>query len=233
LAQQCCWAVPELLPNRVRHVALVITGTSLCHRQLEYLTKSPEISTWTCVTLGPVAARLALHAGTGVKFPTSPSHVCVNTNFSKWRWLFYGPAIGSGLNTLIIYWIYFPPKHPRGIHWDKAVRILDYIGALLFATGCILVLLGVVYTNIVPASSPRVIVLLCVGFATIVGFALWERLVPLEAPLCPPKIFAKHWGREFTFPLVAATIINMFYYSTNVAYITQASFSHIARCEKF
>lgn len=137
--------------------------------------------------------------------------------------MFYGPAIGAGLNTLILFWIYFPPKHPRGIAWDKAIRNIDYTGALLFAAGGVLVLLGVVYTNILPASSPRVVVLLCVGFTFIIAFALWERLMPLEAPLCPPKIFAIHWGREFTFPFMAATIINMFYYSTNVAYISQAS----------
>lgn len=137
--------------------------------------------------------------------------------------MFYGPAIGAGLNTLILIWLYFPPKHPRGILWGKAIRSLDYAGALLFATGGILVLLGVVYTSILPASSPRVIVMLCVGFAFVVAFALWEHFMPLEAPLCPPKIFAKHWGREFTFPFVAATIINMFYYSTNVAYISQVS----------
>ncbi|KEF50998.1 uncharacterized protein A1O9_12952 [Exophiala aquamarina CBS 119918] len=187
LAQQSAWAVPELLPNRVRHIALVIT----------------EASTWTCVTLGPVAARLAFHEG------------------AKWRWLFYGPAIGAGLNAAFLSWFYFPPKHPRGVPWDKAMKIIDYVGAALFTAGGILVLLGIVYTNLLPASNPRVVVLLSVGFAVIIAFALWERFMPMEAPLCPPKIFAKSWGREFTFPLLAATIINMFYYSTNIAYISQ------------
>jgi hypothetical protein len=91
----------------------------------------------------------------------------------------------------------------------------------LFTAGGILVLTGVVYTNLVPSTSPRVIAPLCVGFAIIVAFALWEHFMPMEAPLCPPRIFAKNWGREFTFPFVAATIINMFYYSTNIAYISQ------------
>lgn len=66
LAQQSCWAVPELLPNRVRHVALVITGIDPWSLDLVCLTLNIEASTWTCVTLGPVAARLAFRAGNAV-----------------------------------------------------------------------------------------------------------------------------------------------------------------------
>jgi len=122
-----------------------------------------------------------------------------------------------------LYWLYFPPKHPRGIPWDRAVKILDYVGAVLFIVGGVLILTGVIYTNLVPASSPPVVVLLTVGFAIMVAFGLWEHFMSVEAPLCPPRIFAKHWGREFTYPFIAATIINMFYYSTNVVYINQVS----------
>jgi len=157
--------------------------------------------------------------------------MCPLTNREQWRWLFYGPAIGVVFVCALLVWLYFPPKHPRGIPWRQAVRILDYVGAILFSIGAVLVLTGVIYTNLVPASSPRVIGLLTSGFGVIVAFGLWEHFTPLEAPMCPPKIFAKHWGREFTFPFMAATIINMFYYSTNVAYISQVSI-HIRKAPR-
>lgn len=128
---------------------------------------------------------------------------------------------------MVLALLYYPPKHPRGIPWNHAIKILDYVGAVLFSIGGVLVLTGVIYTNLVPASSPRVIGLLCSGFAVVVAFALWEHFMPMEAPICPPRIFAKHWGREFTFPFMAATIINMFYYSTNIAYISQVSWIRI------
>jgi len=33
-------------------------------------------------------------------------------------------------------------------------------------------------------------------------------------PLCPPRIFRSHNGREFTVPFIVAFIVTMFYYGT-------------------
>src|SRR5262245_48479494 len=76
---------------------------------------------------------------------------------SQWRWLFYAPAIATGISFMLLVWLYHPPKHPRGIPWNEALRQLDYGGALLFTTGAVLVFTGVIYTTIVPSSDPRVL----------------------------------------------------------------------------
>jgi hypothetical protein len=90
----------------------------------------------------------------------------------------------------------------------------------LFTAGATLVLTGVIYTTIVPSSDPKVIGLLVSGFVVIIAFALYETFVPLKQPMTPPKIFAKDYGREFTAPFIAGVIVNMFFYSVNIAYPT-------------
>lgn len=118
-------------------------------------------------------------------------------------------------------WLYHPPKHPRGVPWHQAARELDYVGALLFVIGAVLVFTGVIYTGVVSSSDPRVIGMLVSGFGVIVIFALWETFMPLKQPLTPPRIFAKDKGREFTAPFIAGTIVNMTFYSVNIVYPTQ------------
>lgn len=83
-----------------------------------------------------------------------------------------------------------------------------------------MILTGVIYTTIIPSSDPKVIGLLVSGFAVIIAFACWESFMPLKQPITPPRIFAKDKGREFTFPFIAGVIVNMFFYSVNIAYPT-------------
>lgn len=146
----------------------------------------------------------------------------------QWRWLFYAPAIATGISFMLLVWLYHPPKHPRGIPWNEALRQLDYGGALLFTVGAVLVFTGVIYTTIVPSSDPRVLAMLVAGFGVIVIFGLYETFMPLKQPMTPPKIFAKDYGREFTFPFIAGTIVNMFFYSVNIAYPTAVSRSFVS-----
>jgi MFS family permease len=169
LCQLAAFALPELLPNRLRHIGVLIA----------------DASTWVAVLFGPIVGRYAIRHG------------------DAWRWLFYAPAIATGISFALLVWLYHPPTHPRGIPWHQALKELDYGGALLFTAGAVLVLTGVIYTTIIPASSPIVIGLLCAGFGVIVIFAFYETFMPLKQPLTPPKIFKKDYGREFTFPFIA------------------------------
>jgi MFS family permease len=186
LCQLAAFALPELLPNRLRHIGVLIADTS----------------TWVAVLFGPIVGRYAIKNG------------------DAWRWIFYAPAIATGISFALLVWLYHPPKHPRGIPWDQALRELDYVGALLFTLGAVLVLTGVIYTTIIPSSDPRVIGTIVAGFGVIIIFALYEQFVPLKQPMTPPEIFRKDWGREFTFPFIAGIIVNMFFYSINIAYPT-------------
>jgi len=33
----------------------------------------------------------------------------------QWRWLCYGPAIAQAITCVLLIWLYYPPKHPRGV----------------------------------------------------------------------------------------------------------------------
>lgn len=134
--------------------------------------------------------------------------------------MFYTPAILVGISFSLLIWLYHPPKHPRGIPWHEAVKQLDYFGAFLFTIGATLVFTGVIYTTIISPSNAIVIGLLCSGFGVIVIFALWERYADLKQALTPPKVFAQDKGREFLFPFISGTIVNMFFYSVNIVYPT-------------
>ncbi|KAF2814258.1 uncharacterized protein BDZ99DRAFT_506950 [Mytilinidion resinicola] len=176
----------ELLPNRLRHIGVLIA----------------DLSTWVAVLFGPITGRYAIRHG------------------EAWRWLFYGPAIACCISFVLLVWLYKPPQHPRGTPFKQAFRELDYCGAVLFTTGALLVFTAVIYTQIITLSDPKVIGLLVAGFVIIVVFALYETFVPLKQPMTPPEIFAKDYGREFTFPFIAGIIVNMFFYSVNIAYPT-------------
>ena len=116
-----------------------------------------------------------------------------------------------------------PPKHPRGVPFKEALRGLDWVGGALFTIGAVLVLVGMVYTSYLSATSVRVLTTLCVGFAFIIAFGLWERFSGVRFPLCPNDIFVSHRGREFTIPFCLTFIVVGFFYGMAVIYPTMLS----------
>ncbi|KAL5390884.1 hypothetical protein DPSP01_001384 [Paraphaeosphaeria sporulosa] len=185
-----------------KNTETIIGGCTSIGSHSMTLTSPIDASTWVAVLFGPIVARYAIRHG------------------DAWRWLFYAATIGCAIVFSLLVWLYHPPKHPRGIAWAQALRELDYVGGLLFIIGAACVFTGVTYTNIVPSSDPKVVALLVVGFMVIGVFACWERWGKLKQPLCPPGIFAKDKGREFTYPFIAGCIVNMFFYSVNIVYPT-------------
>jgi MFS family permease len=150
-AQLAAFALPELLPNKWRHISVTIA----------------DLGTWLAVVVGPIASRYAIRHG------------------DSWRWLFYAPAIGAFISIFALFFLYYPPAHPRGLGFKTAVKELDYVGGLLFILSATLILVGIVYTIILPSSNPKVIGLLVSGFATLIGFILYEHFAPLKQPLTP------------------------------------------------
>lgn len=150
-AQLAAFALPELLPNKWRHISVTIA----------------DLGTWIAVVVGPIAARVAIRDG------------------DTWRWLFYAPTIGAFLSIVGLYALYYPPAHPRGLGFKRALKELDYIGGILFIVSATLILVGIVYTQILPSKSPKVIGLLVSGFCVLIGFCLYEHFVPLKQPLTP------------------------------------------------
>lgn len=186
-AQLAAFALPELLPNKWRHAAIVLA----------------DIGVYFAVVVGPVAGRFSIQHG------------------EAWRWLFYAPAIAVFFSFWCLVFFYFPPKHPRGLPFDRAMRELDYVGALLFIASAALILTGIVYTTTLPSSDPRVIGTLVAGFVTLVIFALYETFAPLKQPLTPTHVFTRGNGRELSAPFIAGFVVTMFYYAINIIYPTQ------------
>ncbi|KAF2653605.1 MFS general substrate transporter [Lophiostoma macrostomum CBS 122681] len=189
-AQLAAFALPELLPNKWRHISVTIA----------------DLGTWVAVVIGPIAARYAIVSG------------------DAWRWLFHAPTIGAALSVLGLYFLYFPPQHPRGLPFRTALKELDYIGGILFILAGTLILVGILYTQITSSSSPKVVGLLVGGFVALLGFIGYEQFMPgLKQPLTPTHIFTKDKGREFTFPFIVGFVVTMFYYMTNIVYPTQCA----------
>ncbi|KAK4891378.1 hypothetical protein LTR27_010032 [Elasticomyces elasticus] len=161
------------------------------------------------VIIGPVVGRYAIDAGDG------------------WRYIYYGGFVAQIISLVSLYLLYHPPKHPKGVPWGEAVRGLDYIGTLLVIPGVCLVLVGIISTTYMSTTSAKVLAPMCTGFGLLIGFGLWETFGNAKYPLCPPRIFRSHNGREFTVPFILAFIVTMFYYGINVIYPTMVSVFYV------
>ncbi|KAK3683274.1 hypothetical protein LTR37_020387 [Vermiconidia calcicola] len=187
--QLAAFALPELLPNKWRHFAVVIADGLI----------------FFDVIVGPVSARIAVLHG------------------ESWRWGYWGVVITIAISFVILALFYHPPKHPRGIPWDRAVRQLDYVGIVTFTGAAAMILSGIVYAELLPSSSPIVIGLLVAGFASLIFFALWETFAPIKEPLAPTRLFTAHKGRALTAPFVVGFVVTMFYYGTNITWPTMVA----------
>lgn len=183
--QLAAFALPELLPNKWRHFAVVMADAGI----------------YFGVIVGPVAARIAVlhHA---------------------WRFGYWGVTIAQGLSFVVLVLCYFPPKHPRGIPWDQALKHLDYVGIVSFTAAAAMLLSGIVYAQLLPSSSPKVVGLLVAGLVSLVFFGVWETFATLKEPLAPTRLFTKNKGRALTAPFIAGFVVTMFYYGTNITWPT-------------
>lgn len=100
------------------------------------------------------------------------------------------------------------------------IKHIDFVGALLFGTGAVLALMGIVWAGMYDSNDPHVVATLVIGFVLIACFALWEQYAKLEYPLAPTHIFTSSKGRDFLAPAIALGVVNMFYYSSSVLWPT-------------
>ncbi|KAL4989900.1 fungal trichothecene efflux pump [Aspergillus falconensis] len=179
--QMAAFALPELLPNKWRHIGVVIA----------------DITVYIAVIVAPVTARYGYELGT-------------------WTWNFWGIAIFQCLSFIGLLLLYHPPKHPLGVSYMDAFKSLDYVGAFLFIGGAVPFLLGIVWAGVYDSNDAHVVAPLVVGAAVLVAFALWETFGNIKYPLTPNYIFSSSWGRDFTAPVIALGVVNMFYYSSSI-----------------
>lgn len=76
--------------------------------------------------------------------------------------------------------------------------------------------MGIVWAGVYPSNDAHVVAPLVVGAVVLVCFALWETFAKLKFPLTPTHIFTSGWGRDFTAPVIALGVVNMFYYSSSI-----------------
>lgn len=164
------------------------------------------------VVIGPIVGRYAIDEGN-----------------RDWQFIYWAGFILQFATLGSIYWLYQPPKHPRGVPWEEAIRGLDYVGSLLIVPGICLTLVGIINTTVSHMQYPEVVLPdnaerltasqykssrdvtvlapLCTGFGLLVLFGLWETFGNARYPLCPPEIFRSHNGREFTAPFILAFLV--------------------------
>lgn len=179
--QMAAFGLPELLPNKWRHFAVVLADAGI----------------YFDVIAGPVTARIAL-------------------KHDAWRWGYWGLTVAQGISFIILAAFYFPPKHPRGIAWNQALRNLDYVGMVSFTAAAAMILGGIVYVQYLPANSPQVVGMLVAGFISLVFFGAWETFAPLKMPLAPTRLFTANKGRALSAPFVCGFVVTMFYYANNI-----------------
>ncbi|CAK7207893.1 hypothetical protein SEUCBS139899_010708 [Sporothrix eucalyptigena] len=151
----------------------------------------------------------------------------IDDNDTTWKYVYWAGFIAQFLSLLGIAFLYFPPKHPRGIPWKDALRGLDYVGCILVVPGICLTLVGIINTESMSSKSAAVIGPMVSGFGVLILFGIWETCSSVKYPLCPPHIFRYKNGREFTAPFILAFIVTMFYYSINVIWPTMISVFYV------
>ncbi|KAF7196765.1 Trichothecene efflux pump TRI12 [Pseudocercospora fuligena] len=197
--QLAAFALPELLPNKWRHFAVVIADGLI----------------YFDVIVGPVTARIAYAAGLDANG--------LPAGYQPWRWGYWALLICQSISLVVLALLYFPPRHPRGIPWGRALRDLDWVGIITFTGAAAMVLSGIVYVQLVPSNDPKVIGLLVAGFACLVFFGVWETVMPLKEPLAPTRLFIANKGRSLTAPFIVGFVVTMFYYGTNINWPTMVS----------
>ena len=184
------FAIPELLPNKWRHIGVVIA----------------DGVAFFCVIAGPVTPRVAINHGG-----------------DNWRWGYWAVTMCMGICFVILAAFYYPPKHPRGIAWNIALRNLDWVGIFSFTGAAVLILIGIVYVQLVSSSSPIVIGLLVSGFACLLFFSLWETFAPIKEPLTPTRLFTANKGRSLSAPFIVGFVVTMYYFGLNIVWGTMVS----------
>lgn len=126
----------------------------------------------------------------------------------------------------MLYFFYHPPtfetkhKDDHKTKW-QLVKEIDYVGLILFAGGCLLLLLALNWGNgIHPWNSAWVIAPLVVACVCFIALGFWEVYAPLPYPILPPHLF-REW-RRFTAFLVVCFVAGMLYYSLNVIWPRQS-----------
>jgi len=100
--------------------------------------------------------------------------------------------------------------------YSQRLQLIQSSGAFLFIGGAVPFLMGIVWAGVYDSNDAHVVAPLVVGAVVLIAFALWETFGNLKYPLTPTHVFTSSWGRDFTAPVIALGVVNMFYYSSSI-----------------
>ncbi|KAM5544683.1 hypothetical protein V8D89_001581 [Ganoderma adspersum] len=131
---------------------------------------------------------------------------------ATWRWLFYLNLPLAGVAFVLVA-VFLRVKTPEGSMRDKLARV-DWLGNLIIIAGTTLALLALTWGGIrFPWNSSHVLAPLIIGIVFIVGFFVFESLVPIE-PTTPLDVLHNRTalsGYIATFFHGIVTMSTMFY----------------------
>lgn len=143
-----------------------------------------------------------------------------------WRACYWWCFAWEVVTAAMLYFFYHPPtfetkhKDDHKTKW-QLVKEIDYVGLVLFAGGCLLLLLALNWGNGIHAwNSAWIIAPLVVACVCFIALGFWEVHAPLPYPILPPHLF-REW-RRFTAFLVVCFVAGMLYYSLNVIWPRQS-----------
>jgi len=112
---------------------------------------------------------------------------------ASWRGIYYYLAALNALVTILWVLFYFPPnfqqKHgsDRKMYW---IKHFDYGGSFLFISGIVVFLFGLsAGGSVYPWKSAPVILMIVLGFMTLIATGIWEVLTESKESILPPRIF--------------------------------------------
>ncbi|TVY89024.1 Trichothecene efflux pump [Lachnellula willkommii] len=145
----------------------------------------------------------------------------------KWRSAYWWCFAWELSAAILLFFFYHPPsfvakhKEDRKTKW-QLVKEIDYIGLILFTTGCVFILLGLNWGGTFhPWNSSWTIGIIVAGGICLVILGFWEAYMPLTYPILPPHLFVQ-W-RRFTSYLVVCFVAGMLLYSLNVIWPLQST----------
>ncbi|KAJ6117927.1 hypothetical protein N7523_005678 [Penicillium sp. IBT 18751x] len=197
--QMAAFAVPELLPNKWRHIGVVMA----------------DFTVYIAVIVGPVAAFFAYRLGHWA-WNFWGVGIFQGLSFLGLLFLYYPPQNPYERPRRATRFSRADSLLRGGVPLLEALKSLDYLGAFLFVGGAVPFLMGIVWAGVHPSNDVHVVVPLVIGAAVLVMFVLWETFGNPRYPLTPTHIFSSSHGRDFTAPAVVLGVVNMFYYSSSI-----------------
>ncbi|KAH7121361.1 fungal trichothecene efflux pump [Dactylonectria macrodidyma] len=171
---------------------------------------------------GPVTSLVFLSSLPFAVFGPVIARAFFENTSSRWRWSYFLGVILGALSLVLYFFFYHPPEykqlHVNGKSKWQMTKDLDFIGIVLYISGCVLFLIGLSWGGTqYPWDSAQTLCTLLIGVALLGLFVVYEGFLCKTQPLMPPRMF-KNIG--FVAITTIATLGSMVYYSLTILWPT-------------